>query len=434
MSFHIAALPTVPDITWDVLKAVNGRFVVFGYHAAGGNGYLAWSLTGETGTWNLSVLPAEPLATEGIPLTRWWTDIAYGNGVYVLIARRSHYYTTSTDLTTFATPVAIPTGDFVTSPRPYISAIAFGGGVFCVACESQDSFTFDGVSTWAAATSFDPPSGNGLTLVHDGTNFVAGRFNSFDDPPRYSPDGLAWYTSSVDTPYSYTGSRPAMIGTSLFLFTAGPVFKSEDHGATWALHSYTMMTYGSSSYPCPSANGLSGGMFVGEVPLYSMDDGETWWPQDLGYVMSTVFNSCGAVGDKYAVLDQDYPNQVVVGTPDTSAVQLNDDDTYTATLTSTRLFYVDVPLSATSATVTMVGAAANGDYFSYEAGQFTATYDYYSETVGADEVAVLAPGARYYIEAWTDLYLGSNEIEMHVEITYPDEFWTGFIGCEARNG
>ena len=51
---------------------------------------------------------------------------------------------------------------------------------------------------------------------------------------------------------------------------------------------------------------------------------------------------------------------------------------------------------------------------------------------GNTESVTLQPGHDYYVTV-SRYYGDVVNTNLTFEITYPDDFWTGFIGCEARD-
>jgi len=152
----------------------NGKFVAVGYAVVSGvpTSFVHTSSDGITWT---SRTPSEAM---------WFQDIAFGNGLYVAVAR----FGTNRIMTS---PNGITWTSRTTSINPTFTGVAYGNGIWVAVCSSSPGGTtftsYDGLTWTEQATSFNS------TTIH----FADGKFTTGS---RYSVDGLTW--TSVTIPFS----------------------------------------------------------------------------------------------------------------------------------------------------------------------------------------------------------------------------------------
>lgn len=154
------------------LTFANGLFVGVGYAVVGSpgvpTGYVATSLDGINWT------ARTPAANN------WWQAVAYGNGLFVAVAR------TGTSNRIMTSPDGITWTSRNSGIDPTFSDVAYGNGIWVAISETSSGGTtftsIDGITWTERATSF----GNRTIYFAEG-KFVTGNY--------YSTDGLNWSTA-----------------------------------------------------------------------------------------------------------------------------------------------------------------------------------------------------------------------------------------------
>lgn len=149
----------------------NGQFVAVGYATVSGvpTSFIHTSIDGINWT---SRTPSEAM---------WFQDIAYGNGLYVAVARSG----TNRIMTS---PDGITWTSRTTAISPTFSGVAYGNGVWVAVCDTSPGGTtftsYDGITWTERATLF------ASTTIH----FAAGKFTT---GTHYSIDGLTWTATTI---------------------------------------------------------------------------------------------------------------------------------------------------------------------------------------------------------------------------------------------
>ena len=166
---------------------------------------------------------------DGTPaVSKKWTGITFGNGLFVAVASDSAgatdlamFSTNGIDWTSGVTPSTI--GDWVD--------VAFGAGVFCAVCQgggTEKIMTSPDAITWTLRT---PSAGNTWKTVAFGNGvFVV---LSFSGVSMTSPDGINWTTQSCVN----RSWRSVTFGNGIFVAVAqsgtGDRVMSSTDGLTW---------------------------------------------------------------------------------------------------------------------------------------------------------------------------------------------------------
>lgn len=192
-------------------------------------------------------------------------DVAYGNGVYVILLYNAGYYTMTSSDGGYTWGNRSQRGTS-TSTQTSRSRVIFDGTQFCVFTRINSSQLFsylsgDGI-TWtpnasagfinfaASANSYAMSAGNGNFVVTGWTGAVQ-RF-------YYSTDGLAWNLSANTGTANTYGVQWA--GGNNFVSPAfdGSVRLSTDGGATWTVQAGTFpVSTTSANYPNPTWDGTN---------------------------------------------------------------------------------------------------------------------------------------------------------------------------------
>lgn len=169
----------------------NGKFVAVGYAVVGitPTSFIHTSPDGITWT---SRTPSEAM---------WFQDIAFGNGLYVAVARSG----TNRIMTS---PDGITWTSRTTSITPVFTGVAYGNGIWVAVCESSPGGTtftsYDGLNWDEQATVFNS------TTIH----FADGKFTTGS---RYSVDGLTWTSVTIAfSPEDITYGNGYFVGVTTF--------------------------------------------------------------------------------------------------------------------------------------------------------------------------------------------------------------------------
>jgi hypothetical protein len=198
-------------------------------------------------TWNTATMPSGLLFGPG-----YLTEIAYGNGVYIGVGGQNpvNYALYSTDVATW-TKTTLPTSQ-------QWSTVAYGNGLFVVTARNTSTYiTSSNGSTWTIRTL--PSSPDLLRSIYINNNFIL--INNNGDL-LYSTDGINWTTKTSAIPnIFYTFGLYAHLTSSMFPATNTDknfIFKNNtiDGNSTISLKSgYTLPEY--SSINVKSTNGTS---------------------------------------------------------------------------------------------------------------------------------------------------------------------------------
>ena len=191
-------------------------------------------------TWTSNVYPAS---------SNRYTDIAYGNGQYVLAIRYRQDLQVSTDLTTWTTSSS-NIGAYQT-----INSVAYGNGLWVAVGDYGQIRTSTDTVTWTTQTSVLSYSGsNKLNSVAYGNGLWAvGGYTGSGGVIAYSTDAITWTTAISDTRFI----QEITYGGSVWLAGGSyhTIYKSTD-AITWttattnpaAFDSVTSITYATSGW------------------------------------------------------------------------------------------------------------------------------------------------------------------------------------------
>jgi hypothetical protein len=205
-----------------------------------------------------------------------WTEVAYGNGIFVAVSPSSPWVMTS------------PNGITWTSRTPAFNqqfqSVAYGNGVFVAVANtgpatSRVMTSPDGI-TWTARS----VAGLSQNITYTAITFGDGYFVAVGDASSggnttramYSTDGINWTlgtTPNQDMRYSaVTYGDGLFIAVALVNYSStNRVAYSSDHGATWSMASdasgavLRAVTYGDGTY-----------VAVGNSVVYTSTNGSTW--------------------------------------------------------------------------------------------------------------------------------------------------------------
>lgn len=172
------------SVTWTTLKFINNKFVMVGA------GFSTLRHSDDGLTWTGQALPAALL----------WTDVTYGNGLYVVVSQDDYDYSaaiiTSPDLATWTTRV---TGEAASgSPTAFFDmgpvTVCYGGGVFVAMSRGTNIYmtSTDG-ETWVDRTA--PSAVYGYRVEFGLGTFVAVGYLS--TVALLSTDGVSWSTETL---------------------------------------------------------------------------------------------------------------------------------------------------------------------------------------------------------------------------------------------
>ena len=189
------------------------------------------------------------------PLTGIWTNVTYGNGVFVMIGIDIQAYSTDNGLTW--THVASPlTGSWV--------SVTYGNGVFVMVGYYNQAYSTDNGLTWTPVVF---PIGGDWTGVTYGNGVFA--MVSFDDNQAYSTtNGLSWTPVVTPVPgywqsvtygngifvmvdsYNYQSAYSTTLGVSWTVVSSNPYY-----GITFGNNIFVAV--GNNNIPSYSTNGLT---------------------------------------------------------------------------------------------------------------------------------------------------------------------------------
>lgn len=189
------------QVTMPTLSGSNGKWVYMTYSegrflAISNTDKAAYSLNGET--WDeltLSMIEIDMIAGGAISWTNVCNRICYGNGVYILSPREPETYIWySTDGVNW-NQATLPYKDTYTN-------VAYGNGVFVIigSTTGRAFYSSDG-QTWTAATLTGYLTG-ASGLIFDGTYFCF--VTSGNKIWWYSSDGITWEFRQLPTRQTYT--------------------------------------------------------------------------------------------------------------------------------------------------------------------------------------------------------------------------------------
>ena len=155
-----------------------------------------------------------------LPLSKYWTSVAYGNGRFVAVADNSNSTAYSIDGVTWM-EATLPL--FVTW-----TSVAYGNGKFvAIAYGNKAAYSADGI-TWTVATL--PLSQNWKSVVYGNGKFVAVASDN-RNKAAYSADGITWTVATL--PLSVTWTSVAY-GNGKFVQLPTPIIRR--HTAQTELH------------------------------------------------------------------------------------------------------------------------------------------------------------------------------------------------------
>ena len=216
-------------------------------------------------------LHVAPWAATTLPASGNWNSIAYGNGLFVAIARTggTAACATSPDGITW-TQRAMPAADWtgVTYGNGLFVAVASGGSI---AATSTDGITWTQRSLPSTSNWWSVTYGNGL--------FVAVSA-SFDTKAATSPDGITWTARTMPTTANWYG---VAYGNGVFVATSasgGTAAASSADGITWTAR--TLPANGD-WYGLAYGNGVFVTLAASSVNAYAATspDGVTWTQRTL---------------------------------------------------------------------------------------------------------------------------------------------------------
>jgi hypothetical protein len=212
---------------WTNITFGNGMFVAV---ANSGTNRIATSPDGLTWT------------TRVAPVNNAWQDVIFGNGQFVAMACGAGTTCNSTAGTRIMTSPDGITWTARTSPASDWRAIAYGGGQYVVVGISSAMTSPDGI-TWTTRTF---PATNGAYVAYGNGKFVASVLASGGSPNDFevltsSDGGVTWSQTLVpgDTPQSLTFFDPYFVMGAWGFNSTDPVFLyiSTD-GVTWTRQNY----------------------------------------------------------------------------------------------------------------------------------------------------------------------------------------------------
>lgn len=262
-------LPTAANNT-GLIKYLNNQFII-----AGGN-VLYYSTDGEN--WKQS--NRNGITTMGA----YWRDIAYGNGIYVMI-----YLTGSTGTIAYSTDLENWTEKNIGSFIPY--RIAYGNGKFVIICNNSTTtaYSTDGIN-WTVQTGAMDTNIKCQTLGYENNLFIAAG-GSFGVNTYYtSSDGISWTKRSF--PISRGTCYSVKYRNNYWYAVFGEeyrILRSSD-GINW--NSYILYTYGTSFTFQEIAYGNGILLVQGQYSEWfkSTDQGKSWTRKEF----STAFNNAAS--------------------------------------------------------------------------------------------------------------------------------------------
>ena len=171
----------------------------------GGTGATTWILSPGNNRW-VGVRPGtniggfslnlETWTTVTLPVSRTWTDIAYGDGKWIAVASNGNTYIHSTNGTVW-TEGTFP--DFIAdSTIGDWTNIAYGKGKFVALCKNTNvaAVSSDGGVSWTQVlVESDSTVGQWTGLAYGNNRFVA--ISEQQNAAAYSLDGLTWYSVTL---------------------------------------------------------------------------------------------------------------------------------------------------------------------------------------------------------------------------------------------
>lgn len=182
-----------------------------------------------------------------------WSDIAYGNGVYVAVAAGGdgqRVMTSSDGMTwTLHTPLA---------EDLWWKSVVFGAGIFVAVSNGNDVMTSPDGFTWTRRT----PSSriNWWSVTYGGGQFVAVAGSGAGNRVMTSPDGITWTGRAASITAQWTGIT---FGNGLFVAVGyGDKVMTSPDGITWTTRSaaglganWNDITYGNGTFVAVAQNG-----------------------------------------------------------------------------------------------------------------------------------------------------------------------------------
>jgi len=185
----------IADVNWTNVQFLNNLFVLTCRHTT----YIMRSTTGLSGSWIMATLPS----------SSDWLNVAYGNGLYIVIAHNNNVIATSPDAITW-TQRNLPVSTTWT-------CVAYGNGIWVALSYTMNMATSPDGITWTARTARVNVAWNAFRFIN-GT-FIAVAANS--NVMMVSMDGINWtiHRTLINTGYptltdangigimTYTGSK-----------------------------------------------------------------------------------------------------------------------------------------------------------------------------------------------------------------------------------
>jgi len=228
----------------------NGQFVAVGYATVGGvpTSFIHTSTDGITWT---SRTPSEAM---------WFQAIAYGNGLYVAVARSG----TNRIMTS---PDGITWTSRTTAISPTFSGVAYGAGIWVAVCDTSPGGTtftsYDGI-IW-----FEQPTPFASLTIH----FADGKFTTGN---YYSIDGLNWNASTIAfSPEDITYGNGYFVGvndtgTNRIAYSTNAITWTDIPAASDA--SFESVTFGKDTFVIGATSGtnrINYLLFEGEQTYFS---------------------------------------------------------------------------------------------------------------------------------------------------------------------
>ena len=228
----------------------NGQFVAVGYATVGGvpTSFIHTSTDGITWT---SRTPSEAM---------WFQAIAYGNGLYVAVARSG----TNRIMTS---PDGITWTSRTTSISPTFSGVAYGAGIWVAVCDTSPGGTtftsYDGIIWYEQPTAFAS-----LTIHFADGKFTTGNY--------YSIDGLNWNASTIAfSPEDITYGNGYFVGvndsgTNRIAYSTNAITWTDIPAASDA--SFESVTFGKDTFVIGATSGtnrINYLLFEGEQTYFS---------------------------------------------------------------------------------------------------------------------------------------------------------------------
>lgn len=171
--------PTIPTGNWNSITYGAGLFVAV---STGGGQSIATSPDGITWT----------LRSTALPSSQTWQPIAFGNGVFVVIAQNTSVAATSADGITWTQRTLPATASWNWVTYGVDRFVAVGTGTNAI-------FSTDNGVTWTTATT-PPASGTWNKVTYGNGLFLAVAGQASSTMASTSPDGITWTAKTLPSP------------------------------------------------------------------------------------------------------------------------------------------------------------------------------------------------------------------------------------------